>query len=120
LTSAPNLPSSIPSIMSKDLTAVDLQSILKFTTSLAHKAGELILEGSKAIQSVSDIGEKKNSVDLVTEFDVRVEELVKAEIGKAYPEFKLLVRSSRMRELMAEHLPVASERNRTLQDRVRH
>ncbi|TFK42065.1 hypothetical protein BDQ12DRAFT_677597 [Crucibulum laeve] len=76
-----------------ELTHSDLQQILKFTTDLARKAGELILEGSEAIQSASaekDVGEKKNSVDLVTEYDVRVEELVKKEIGTKYPEFKFI------------------------------
>jgi myo-inositol-1(or 4)-monophosphatase len=72
-----------------DLTPSDLQSILQFTIALARTAGDLILEGSKAIQSVIDIGEKKNSVDLVTEFDVKVEELVKKKIGDKYPNFKL-------------------------------
>lgn len=56
-----------------ELTSTDLQSILKFTVDLAHTAGALILEGSEAIQSASasEIAEKKNSVDLVTEYDVR-------------------------------------------------
>jgi myo-inositol-1(or 4)-monophosphatase len=72
-----------------DLTPSDLQSILQFTIALARTAGDVILEGSKAIQSVTDIGEKKNSVDLVTEFDVKVEDLVKKKIGDKYPDFKL-------------------------------
>lgn len=76
-----------------DLSPTDLQDILNFTTTLARKAGELILEGSKAIQSApaKDINEKKNSVDLVTEFDVKVEELVKKEISEKYPIFDLYV-----------------------------
>lgn len=75
----------------QELSTIDLQHILSFTTALARKAGALILEGSEAIQSApsKDINEKKNSVDLVTEYDVRVEELVKKEIQKAYPDFKL-------------------------------
>lgn len=74
-----------------ELTPENLQSILKFTISIAKTAGELILEGSAAIQlaSAEDVGEKKNSVDLVTEYDVRVEELVKKEIARKYPDFKL-------------------------------
>jgi len=78
-----------------DLTEGDLYSILEFTVSLARKAGELILEGSDAIQSVSsgsDVNEKKNSVDLVTEYDVRVEELVKKNLRAKYPDFKLCVK----------------------------
>ncbi|ETW79754.1 hypothetical protein HETIRDRAFT_63751 [Heterobasidion irregulare TC 32-1] len=74
------------------LTPSDLRDILAFTVNLARTAGKLILEGSHAIQnaSASDIGEKKNSVDLVTEYDVKVEELVKNEIAKAYPNFKFI------------------------------
>jgi len=71
------------------LNSVDLRSILTFTVKLARTAGTVILEGSQAIQSSSDVNEKKNSVDLVTEYDVAVEELVKSEISKAYPSFKL-------------------------------
>jgi myo-inositol-1(or 4)-monophosphatase len=73
-----------------NLSATDLQSILAFTVSLAHEAGKLILEGSAAIlASAPDVNEKKNSVDLVTEYDVKVEELVKKAISEKYPHFKL-------------------------------
>ena len=72
------------------LTPADLKAILSFTIDLARKAGALIIEGSVAIQSTSsDVNEKKNSVDLVTEYDVRVEELVKKELKKQYPTFQL-------------------------------
>ena len=74
-----------------ELSDADLRSILEFTSTLARKAGELILEGSEAIAASGDVNEKKNSVDLVTEYDVRVEELVKEEIKKAYPDFRLCV-----------------------------
>ncbi|KAJ7897214.1 hypothetical protein B0H14DRAFT_2677365 [Mycena olivaceomarginata] len=76
-----------------ELTTQDLESILEFTATLARTAGDLILEGSEAIQSVTaskDVNEKKNSVDLVTEYDVRVEELVKKEIAQKYPTFKFI------------------------------
>jgi myo-inositol-1(or 4)-monophosphatase len=74
-----------------ELSLADLQQILTFTTALARKAGALILEGSQAIQSApaGDINEKKNSVDLVTEYDVKVETMVKKEIAETYPTFKL-------------------------------
>lgn len=72
------------------LTPADLKAILSFTVNLARKAGSLILEGSVAIQSPSsNVNEKKNSVDLVTEYDVRVEELVKKELKTQYPTFQL-------------------------------
>ncbi|KAJ3908299.1 hypothetical protein F5879DRAFT_938061 [Lentinula edodes] len=73
------------------LSADDLKHILTFTVTLARKAGELIMEGSEAIQLAgSNVDEKKNSVDLVTEYDVRVEELVKKEIFATYPNFKFI------------------------------
>ena len=75
------------------LSPADLKVILSFTINLARKAGDLILEGSVAIRSASskdsDVNEKKNSVDLVTEYDVRVEELVKNELKTQYPTFQL-------------------------------
>jgi len=76
-----------------ELTTQDLESILEFTVALARTAGDLILEGSEAIQSATaskDVNEKKNSVDLVTEYDVRVEELVKKELAHKYPTFKFI------------------------------
>lgn len=78
----------------QELSASDLRAILMFTTNLARKAGDLILEGSVAIQSASSkssVGEKKNSVDLVTEYDVRVEQLVQAELKAQFPAFSLRV-----------------------------
>jgi len=75
-----------------DLTSEQLQSILAFVVNLARNAGSLILQGSAAIQSASsgsDVEEKKNSVDLVTEYDVKVEELVKKELKSQYPSFDL-------------------------------
>ena len=74
-----------------ELSAADLKSILDFTTELARTAGDLILQGSQAIRSSGNVDEKKNSVDLVTEYDVKVEELVKKELGTKYPNFKLYV-----------------------------
>ncbi|KAG7099944.1 hypothetical protein E1B28_001737 [Marasmius oreades] len=74
-----------------ELTSSDLQSILQFTVDLAHSAGKIILDGSVAIQNAgSNVDEKKNSVDLVTEYDVKVEELVKKEIAAKYPAFKFI------------------------------
>ncbi|KAF5385083.1 hypothetical protein D9615_001061 [Tricholomella constricta] len=75
-----------------ELTTADLQEILKFTVELARTAGKLILEGSQVIQSASDsdVNQKKNSVDLVTEYDVRVEELVKKELKGKYPDYKFI------------------------------
>lgn len=71
------------------LTQADLQEILVFATAVARKAGELILQGSEAILASGNVDEKKNSVDLVTEYDVKVEELVRSELGAKYPSFQL-------------------------------
>jgi myo-inositol-1(or 4)-monophosphatase len=77
--------------MPKDLSVDDLRGVLEFSVALARKAGQLILEGSRAIQAASAdaVDEKKNSVDLVTEYDKSVEELVKNEVGRAYADFQL-------------------------------
>ncbi|KAI0370097.1 inositol monophosphatase [Pilatotrama ljubarskyi] len=76
--------------MSSTLSQVELNAILDFTVALARKAGALILEGSEAIRASGAMDEKKNSVDLVTEYDVRVEELVKRELSAQYPSFKFI------------------------------
>ncbi|KAH9968312.1 inositol monophosphatase [Lactifluus volemus] len=57
------------------LSSAELREILEFTIELARKAGALMLEGSQAIQraGAGGVGEKKNAVDLVTEYDVKVE-----------------------------------------------
>ena len=72
-----------------DLSATDLQEILAFTTTLARQAGDVILAGSRAILSSGNVDEKKNSVDLVTEYDVKVEELLRRELSQKYPSFGL-------------------------------
>ena len=73
------------------LSPTELQDILAFTIELARKAGALMLEGSHAIQraGAGSVAEKKNAVDLVTEYDVKVEELVRREIAGVYPHFQL-------------------------------
>lgn len=74
----------------RELSADDLQGILQFTIQLAYEAGDLILEGSKEIQKAnSSVDEKLNAVDLVTKYDVAVEELVKKKIREKYPDFEL-------------------------------
>ena len=74
------------------LTGNDLKSILDFSLRLAREAGRLIVAGSDAIARSSteqDVEEKKNSVDLVTQYDRQVEELVKERIREMYPSFAL-------------------------------
>jgi len=68
-----------------------LEEIEAFAVQLARNAGNLILQGSKAILASSEgVNEKKNSVDLVTDWDLRVEQLVRDEIRAVYPDFKFI------------------------------
>jgi myo-inositol-1(or 4)-monophosphatase len=59
------------------LNPAEFQEILEFTIELARKAGALMLEGSHAIQraGAGGVGEKKNAVDLATEYDVKVSKI---------------------------------------------
>jgi len=75
-----------------DLSEKELQELLEFSIDIARKAGALILEGSQSIRQQlgsSTIDSKTNSVDLVTEWDVKVEELIKNAIQKTYPDYGL-------------------------------
>lgn len=78
----------------QELEAADIATLYTFCQELAKSAGAIILQGSKAIlgqkgQQDHGVNEKKNAVDLVTEWDVRVEEFVKKEIKENYPDFAL-------------------------------
>jgi myo-inositol-1(or 4)-monophosphatase len=79
------------------IEAADISALYAFCQELARSAGAIIIQGSKAIleqkgQQGHGVNEKKNAVDLVTEWDVRVEEFVKKEIKEKYPSFDLWVR----------------------------
>ena len=73
------------------LSNTELQAILGFSIELGREAGKLILEGSHAIlhSAAGPVEEKKNSVDLVTEYDKGVENLVRNKIKDAYPDYDL-------------------------------
>jgi myo-inositol-1(or 4)-monophosphatase len=82
-----------------ELTPEDFTHLLSFTKQLAKSAGEVIRSGSVAIfRQFGQVDEKLNSVDLVTEWDVKVEDLVRGEISKSYPSFKLSVSLSLLRQ----------------------
>ena len=68
-----------------------LKEILEFSIGLAREAGKLIAEGSEAIlrSSPDAVDVKKNSVDLVTQYDKAIEELVRQRTSSAYPTFGL-------------------------------
>ncbi|CAE6473114.1 unnamed protein product [Rhizoctonia solani] len=77
------------------LSAEEILALYKFSQDLARSAGAIILQGSKAIleqkgQEDHGVNEKKNAVDLVTEWDVRVEEYVKDKIKESYPDFSFI------------------------------
>lgn len=55
-------------------------------TAIAREAGTLFLEGYHAQKEVSF----KSDVDLVTQYDVAVEELVKAKLAEAFPDHTLV------------------------------
>jgi myo-inositol-1(or 4)-monophosphatase len=76
---------------SPTLTDESLKAVLKFSIELAREAGKVIIEGSDAIarQPAEVVEEKKNSVDLVTQYDKAVEDLVKKKTKEAYPDFGL-------------------------------
>ncbi|KAB5594552.1 Myo-inositol-1(or 4)-monophosphatase [Ceratobasidium theobromae] len=79
----------------QELEAADIATLYTFCQELAKSAGAIILQGSKAIlgqkgQQDHGVNEKKNAVDLVTEWDVRVEEFVKKEIKENYPDFAFI------------------------------
>lgn len=83
--------------MTTKLNEADLLEIYAFTKKLAKAAGSIILEGSKAIrearaaEGATEVKEKSNPVDLVTEWDVKVENHVKGLISERYPSFALYV-----------------------------
>lgn len=65
-------------------TTADLESYLQFAISLAQLAGPIILEGfnSRFTPERSALLVKKgNTADLVTEWDQKVEKIVRAEIA---------------------------------------
>lgn len=71
---------------------IDLDEIFEFTKTLALEAGEIILKGSEtiALPSSHAINEKKSRIDMVTEWDVKVEKHIKSAIDARYPKFDFL------------------------------
>ncbi|KAI9845587.1 MAG: hypothetical protein M1837_004684 [Sclerophora amabilis] len=61
-----------------------LQDIHDFLITIAHKAGDMMLE---ARPSATTSGSKKNSSDLVTETDRAVEKMVSSSLKGKYPDF---------------------------------
>ncbi|KAL5114434.1 hypothetical protein ACEQ8H_007689 [Pleosporales sp. CAS-2024a] len=66
---------------------INLQEIHDFMISIAKKAGERIVA---AKPSTENAGNKKNSVDLVTETDRAVEALISTSLRERYPDFAFM------------------------------
>ncbi|KAG9298791.1 hypothetical protein G9A89_015812, partial [Geosiphon pyriformis] len=66
---------------------------LHFAIKLAKECGQLILDGSKARYTAEkDFYEKYgNPIDLVTETDKKVEQLVRSKLGAEYPKHRQFV-----------------------------
>jgi fructose-1,6-bisphosphatase/inositol monophosphatase family enzyme len=76
------------------LSESEINDLYAFCKDIAQSAGSIILEGSKAIrnhQVAGDIKEKLNPVDLVTEWDVKVENHVSNAIKERYPDYGLYI-----------------------------
>ena len=67
------------------MSAVDLQEVHDFLIEVAYKAGEMI---TSATPNAAEAGQKKNSVDLVTDTDKAVEEMVSSTLREKYPDFE--------------------------------
>ena len=66
---------------------VNLQNVHDALVNVAKAAGEMI---TSATPSSSNLGTKKNSVDLVTETDAAVEKMISRTLMVKYPTFKFL------------------------------
>lgn len=64
----------------------ELGEWLGTATTFAIQAGALLMEGWRRGPAI----QKKSDIDLVTEFDLRSEELLRARIGEAFPEHGLV------------------------------
>lgn len=73
------------------MSEVNLQEVHDFLIGVAHKAGDMILS---AVPSAAGAGEKKNSVDLVTETDQAVEKMVSMTLKEQYPDFECALYSN--------------------------
>ena len=67
------------------MSGVDFQEVHDFLIEVAYRAGEMI---TAATPNAADAGEKKNSVDLVTETDQAVEKMVSTRLRDKYPDFE--------------------------------
>ncbi|KAH7104908.1 inositol monophosphatase [Auriculariales sp. MPI-PUGE-AT-0066] len=73
---------------SRVLTDQDQHELLQSLIEVARKAGEVMQTGSTHMLTASaNIAQKASAVDLVTEWDVKTEDLIRTELEKAWPGF---------------------------------
>lgn len=68
----------------------DLDGWLARATEIAEEAGRLLMEGWRNAPTV----QKKGTIDLVTEYDLRSEELLRERMGAAFPEHVVIAEES--------------------------
>ncbi|OWB69798.1 hypothetical protein B5S30_g5231 [[Candida] boidinii] len=68
------------------LQSLDLLHIKKILTKTALEVGQIIVEKNGTLL----FNDKKNSVDLVTELDKKVEEIIKLRLTTEFPDFKFI------------------------------
>lgn len=71
---------------------LNLNEIYKFALEVAENAGQMLVKASQNRDTYRDdnIRLKKNTVDIVTETDEKVEQFIKLEINKRYPNHKFI------------------------------
>lgn len=74
----------------KEDTQLDFKEIYDFAIDVAEKAGHMLVTASQHRTVDQNIRLKKNTVDIVTETDEKVEQFIKNEITKKYPEHKFI------------------------------
>ncbi|KAJ5692050.1 hypothetical protein N7462_001473 [Penicillium macrosclerotiorum] len=67
------------------MDAAQLKEIHDFLVTLAFKAGDII---NNALPDTSGTGSKKNSADLVTEYDRAVENMISTSLKEKYPDYE--------------------------------
>ncbi|KAJ5377901.1 uncharacterized protein N7496_005310 [Penicillium cataractarum] len=67
------------------MSTPNLKEIHDFLVSLAYKAGDII---NNALPDNSGTGSKKNSADLVTEYDRAVENMISTSLKEKYPDYE--------------------------------
>jgi myo-inositol-1(or 4)-monophosphatase len=73
---------------------VDLQAALDVALSAAREAGEIVMQG---FRSETAVRTKANPADLVTQYDLKSEDAIRARIALSYPQHKIVAEESEAR-----------------------